>query len=327
VPGKPVLQVLKWVVSIGLIALLLSRAELNGAVAAVKDARLATYGVGLSVMAVGLIVRSLKWRLLLEAQGSRVPVLRLFYIICVSIFFNNMFAGTLGGDAFRTYRALDYADSRGGAAMSVILDRATGLFMGLALVLVFGAGFAFTRPTLVSPKLMAALITVFLALPVAFYASFKLHSRIRVKFISDRFPRLRKVVGELATGLRVYKKHKRSFVLVLILSTLFHLIRGVTVYCFALSVNADVGLMPFLFIVPLVGLIVMIPISIHGIGIQEAAYVFYLEKIGLSDSAALLAAFLSRLAILIYSLIGGVLFAASSGRRGGIRRTPADLDT
>ena len=92
------------------------------------------------------------------------------------------------------------------------------------------------------------------------------------------------------------------------LSLLYHIGNSVALYYFALAANADVSLIPLFFITPLVGLLVMIPVSINGIGIQEGSYVFYLEQIGASGPAALLVAVLARLALLVLSLIGGLLF-------------------
>ena len=55
-------------------------------------------------------------------------------------------------------------------------------------------------------------------------------------------------------------------------------------------------------------MLVMIPISLNGVGIQEGSYIFYLEQIGVGGPIALIVAVLVRLSLLIFSLIGAILF-------------------
>ena len=115
------------------------------------------------------------------------------------------------------------------------------------------------------------------------------------------------------------------------LSFLYHIGNSFALYLFALAANANVSILEVMLITPLVGILVMIPVSVNGLGIQESSYVFYLERVGVAGVAALLTAVLARLALFVFSLIGGLLFllqsSASPRRHSGARLDgcPGDL--
>jgi uncharacterized membrane protein YbhN (UPF0104 family) len=106
---QAILTLVKWVVSVGLILLILWRADLRDALAALQEVRLSRYAAALLVMAFGILLRAYKWQLLLRVHGAWVALPRLLNLTYISLFLNNFFLGTLGGDAFRIYKAIGYA--------------------------------------------------------------------------------------------------------------------------------------------------------------------------------------------------------------------------
>src|SRR5918996_139520 len=79
----------KYSVSIGLMALILLRANLSSFVAAVKEANILWFGAGLLVVAFNMLIRSYKWQLLLKVQGANVPLIMVQNLNYMSMFFNN----------------------------------------------------------------------------------------------------------------------------------------------------------------------------------------------------------------------------------------------
>ena len=64
----------------------------------------------------------------------------------------------------------------------------------------------------------------------------------------------------------------------------------------------------FFVFVPLLGLIMMLPISINGLGLREGAGVLLFTRIGLSEEEAFLMEFLTYVVMVGVSLIGGIVF-------------------
>ena len=71
----------------------------------------------------------------------------------------------------------------------------------------------------------------------------------------------------------------------------------------------DIAISELLFIVPLVSMVVLIPISVNGIGVQESAYIFYLELAGAPTTNALIVSILARVVMVVFTVIGGIFYA------------------
>ena len=67
--------------------------------------------------------------------------------------------------------------------------------------------------------------------------------------------------------------------------------------------------------VPIVNLAGMVPISISGIGVREAGYLYFLRQIGVHKSSAVALGILSSATVLLNGLIGGLIYLAWQNRR------------
>ena len=83
-----------------------------------------------------IVLNSIRWQLLLRAQGTPVPLGALLQYTFVGVFFNNFLPANVGGDVMRGYGLARYTDRGAEAAVSVVVDRVVGLiaFMISAVV-------------------------------------------------------------------------------------------------------------------------------------------------------------------------------------------------
>lgn len=309
----------KYSVSVGLIALILLRADLDGFLAAIKEVNVLGFIVALLITVLNLLGRSYKWQLLLKVQGARMSVLTAQNLSYMALFFNNFFLGTIGGDAFRAYRVTGYSNSRVGATSSIIMERATGLLGGLVIVLAVGIVYAFTSQTLITAPQLGGLLLLSFIVGLAVFVLFKAHSKLIGLTVWQKHPKLTQLSEDLMSSIRVYQSYKTTMIMALALSLLYHVGNSLTLYFVAVAANAEGAFIPLLFISSLVALLTMIPISVNGLGLQESSFVFYLRQLGVAGPAALLVALLYRAIALILSLVGGLLFITDSVR---IRQSP-----
>jgi hypothetical protein len=93
-----------------------------------------------------------------------------------------------------------------------------------------------------------------------------------------------------------------------------------------------VNLSPTVYIIlgPLLFLIMMVPITINGLGVRESFFVFFLGRFGIDADAAFAVGFLFFTVTIIAALPGGVILASRS-LRGGVtsvrRRERAPVET
>ena len=82
-------------------------------------------------------------------------------------------------------------------------------------------------------------------------------------------------------------------------------------YGAASGLGLDVPIAAFFFLIPFTTLITMIPISLNGFGLREAAYVFAFSSIGIPEEAALALSIVPALCMIGTSLIGGIIYVLS----------------
>lgn len=313
--SRHVLFALKLLLSSGLIAILLARTDLPGFLAGVRKVELVPFVVGLAVFAVGVLIRSYKWQLLLRVQGATLSLLAAQGLNYMALFFNNFFLGALGGDAFRVYKTMDSSASRSGALSSVLMDRLTGVSTLFVVVLISGiANVLRNNPILLREQLYTA-IALSLLFPAALYLLLKIATKIGRLELLQRSPRVARATQSFLESIRVHRDHKRTLVLCIALSLTFYLTNCVAMYFFALAGRLQVDFLELTLVVPLVTVLIMLPISVNGIGLQEGAFFLYFESLGASSSSALLVALLPRVTLLIFSLVGALIYISVPPRR------------
>ena len=121
--------------SVGLLAWILSTAGLGQLADVARHADLRLYGLALIVAFAGILVRSLRWRWLLDAAGARVPFRRVVYLYFIGSFFNTFLPTGFGGDVVRVLEIGPGATSDQ-AAGTALVDRLTGFIILFVLALV-----------------------------------------------------------------------------------------------------------------------------------------------------------------------------------------------
>jgi uncharacterized membrane protein YbhN (UPF0104 family) len=200
------------------------------------------------------------------------------------------------------------------------MDRITGLPMLIVIVLISGIVNMIISKPIITWGQFYQIIGFGFGILLMIYVFFKLFLGINKVAILAKRPRLLKLANEFKSSIMIHKNHKKTLMACLILSAAFYIINTISVYFFAFSANVNISFVNLAFIVPLVLFVVMIPISINGIGIQEGAFFFYFEKIGVDSSEALLIAILPRIGALIFSLIGALLYMYESINKGIVSR-------
>ena len=302
------LSILKFSTTIGLLVFLITKIDIPSFLDAIKRVNIFLFGIALLISAFAIVIRSFKWQLLLRIQGAKLSLAKINSLNYMALFFNNFFLGSFGGDGFRIYRTIDYPKSGSGAISSVIMEKLTNVLSLIILIVIFGIVNLYKSNLLLTGDNLYRLIGLTLSICVLFCIScWILFYKTYERKLGDQ-----KIVGNIiqnfVESMRVYKKCPRIIILSMVLSFGFYATNIVSMYVLGLTANIKVSLIDFAFIVPTVFLVVMIPISVNGIGLQEGAFFFYFDMIGIDPSSALIIAVLPRIGMLLFSLIGGFLF-------------------
>lgn len=252
------------------------------------------------------VVSSLKWSLLLKADGVHVPLLKLTVSYLIGAFFNLFLPSSIGGDAYRVVNT----GRHGGAAKSfasVFADRLTG-FLALAIWGLLFSAIGWSR--LPDKRILLLPVLVFGLMAGLVFALVQRTWLVAVlRFLRiDRLKKLDAFLHKFLDSMAGYHGNRRLLVQVFALSLFFQMMAILIIFIISQAMNWHVPIIYFCIFIPLITLGEALPISIFGIGVRDGLYVFFFGQAGVAREQALSFALVYVLITIVYSLLGGVLF-------------------
>ena len=302
---------LRLVVSAGVLFFIFTRPDLSfrKVIATVRGIDLNFLYLAICTFGLVFFLGCLRWKVLLEAHGIRLRLLRIVKLFFIGLFFSSFLPSLTGGDIIKAYYVSKETTKRAEAVMTIIVDRVSGL---LALFLlgagagVLNLGHHEMRAPVLGILAMFSLLLLFLLL--AF------NSKISGRFSSPTSntagqSRLKHVTRRLYQALYFYKSRPRALTLAFILSLMLQSLAIVINYQIGLGLGMEgVSIGYFFLFIPLAAAISAIPVSVAGWGVGEAAYKKCFNYVGVGGQISVSISFLLRLMMLAWSLIGLPLY-------------------
>ena len=320
-----IVTAVKLVVSIALLAFLLSRIDTARLWANARQASIPWLVIALAVYLSTVLCSVWRWWLLLEAQDVDVAPRQLFNSYLVALFFNNLLPSNIGGDVVRISDTAKLARSKTLATTVVLLDRVMGV-MALVLVAACGATLVATRsaaghaavplwPSWFWANLPswfwavfvagAAATTPALVAPAGVGRLLQPLTTFHPEWVGGR-------ISSLTITLERFKEHPAALVSCFA-GAIFVQVATVGFYlAVAHALQLNIAPSDLAVIVPVSGVIQMVPISFGGLGVREWAFNIYLSGAGVAPESALLLSLSATALIMLFSLSG---LAAYVGRK------------
>jgi uncharacterized protein (TIRG00374 family) len=308
---RPWLQAAQFIITIGLIAVLLRSVDWAVLLPLLAKVRWELVLLSIAVTAAIHLLNVGRWYYFLRDQT--ISYGRLLICYGAGLFSNNFLPTGIGGDGVRVaLLQRDLPLSR--AVFSVGLDRAISL-LGLSALLVpgwwFGLPPGFHFQGWRSPVIPGGWSVVFVVVLLVVVAGASI-----TLLVWRRFPTLRSVIGRmlarvsdyLAILRRTFSKCYHLLPVGYLLSFISHLSLVVVHWLLFWALGLDVSLGAAIWLVLIAAVSLLLPITVNGLGLQESIYVVVLGYYGASTPAALGIGLLIRMLMLISSLFGGVLF-------------------
>ena len=295
------------VISVGLLAFVLGTIGLERIGRILLQADLGPLLVALGLAVVGIVVRAVRWRALLEALDLHIPLGRLIYIYFVGAFFNIFLPTGFGGDVVRVLELSQDAQATV-AVGTVVVDRLSGLMVLFALALV---ALPFTIDLLpfgiwlaISVVAASGLLVGVLILQGSLLRRFSRWLPGPLSLTGEG-PLARAYAAITACGWRAVGK-------ALFVSFVFNLILVLQNYLIARAVGMDLGIAYFFVFVPLLSLTLMLPVSIGGLGLREGVAALLFTQVGIDEAVAVAYSLAVWATTRMAGLWGGVLFLVQS---------------
>ena len=307
------LNLARILISIGLMAWVISRAGLDKLIANIRTADPRPYALAIFLAFIGILLRAVRWQILLNAVNARVPFGRLVYLYFAGAFFNAFLPTGFGGDVVRVLEIGEGATSSQAAGTAVV-DRLTGfivLFWLALIALPFGAHLLPPATTLVI-ALLAGGVTLGSAL---------LFEGRLLRWVTARFPRSLSLAGDAWLG-RTYGVITacgwRAVAGALGMSAIFNLMMNFAGLLIARAFGMDVSVWTLLLFIPVATAALLVPISISGLGVREGIFVTLFAQVSVAASPAVAFSLAWYSLDFAMALVGGVIYFAAGvmGLRG-----------
>lgn len=295
-------------VAVALTAFILWKADPSKVFAIAAGADWRWIGAAVALALVDRTLMAYRWMVLLCAltPGSRPPfgaVLRIFFVST----FVGTFLPSVGGDLYRAYSLSRMRVSGVEAAASVLMDRLLGV---LSIVLV-GAGALLAARTLVRvPGIWIMLAGASVVCVGAVLAVYSEHAAALSQSIVARVPyrKVQRLGSGLIDAIRRYARHHAEVTNVLATSILVQGIRVLQAYCLGESLGIGVPLWAYFAFIPTILLIMLLPITVAGLGTSQAAFPWLFGAVGVGAAPAVALSILFVALGIVGNLPGAVLY-------------------
>jgi uncharacterized membrane protein YbhN (UPF0104 family) len=301
---------IKLAVSVALLALLFSRVDVAKLWANAKQASLAWLALAFAFYFVTILATVWRWWLLLEAQEVDMSFPALFASMSVALFFNNFLPSSIGGDFVRIADTAKVARSKTIATIVILADRVMGM---MALILIAATGVSLVSggghtslpvwPSWLWLGFAAGMLVGGFAVLRPDHVGWLL-GPLRIlhpEWVTGR-------IGTLTATLERFRNHLGAVVTCFGGAVLVQFLTVVLAWATAHALRIPIAPFDLAVVVPLAGVVQMLPVSVNGFGVREAMYSLYFTRIGLPIESAILLSLTTTAVVMIYSLTGAAVW-------------------
>ncbi len=273
-------------------------------------------GVAVAVKFLSESAMAFRWWIFLRALGVSIPLKTAVRLHFHGLFFSSFLPSSTGGDFIRAWYVTRHTEKRGLSALSVFVDRFTGLF-STALIAVVTFFFWFdsfvfplTDAGTVGQTISRFKVLIYIVLSVLVLSAFffwivrKTPNRVSesdgfvIKIIQKSLIYTREIIS-------VFFQKWWLFPVLIFLTILFQSLTFVSFWLIGTDLGVSGQLRHYFLFFPLVWVIGVIPVSIAGLGILEGGVVLlFVKAAGASPETAAALAVCQRALFLIVAVPG-----------------------
>ena len=300
---------LRLMVAVGLTSFVLWQTNLTNILHHFLNADIKLIGVAALLTVADRIFMAYRWLGLLSSLGRalRPPFHVLMRIFFISTFVGTFLPASVGGEAFRAFSLTRHHVSGPDAIASVFMDRMMGV---LSVLILGGGGLLLAKNLARDPLVLSGLTITACGCVVVALLIFNKQAAAWAHHVSGCLPfkKLKKIGSELIDAIQRYALHRSTLFYVLLCSIAVQIIRILIAYFIGKSLHIDLSLHVYFTLMPLIVLIMLLPVTVSGIGTSQAAFVWFFGRVGVTaEEAFALSVIFVGLSIL-GNIPGGILY-------------------
>jgi glycosyltransferase 2 family protein len=303
-------------VAAGLTAYVLWKSHPGDVLAATAGADWRPIAVAVLLVFVDRALMAYRWIVLLYTldPADRPPLGAILRIFFVSTFLGT-FLPSVGGDAVRAYGIARLNIRGGDAVASVFMDRMLGVASLFVMAVV---GLVLARDLAGNVVIVASLGLAATACLVTLLAVFSARAEALTAIVLTRLPAaVQTGARRLLEAIQRYAAHHVQLAKVLACSVAVQALRVLQAYYLGRGLGIDASLGTYFAFVPLILLVMLLPVTVSGLGTGQAAFIWFFARAGVSAAAAFALSLLFIGLGVVGNLPGGILYAWGPKERQG----------
>jgi uncharacterized protein (TIRG00374 family) len=297
----------------GLTAYILWKSHPREVLAAAAGADWRPVAIAVLLVFLDRALMAYRWVVLLHTldPADRPPLPEILRVFFTSTFVGS-FLPSVGGDAARAY-GMAKLDVRGvDAVASVFMDRMLGVASLLVMALV---GLTLARDLAGNRVIVASLALAAGACAITLLLVFSRRTALVASKVLVRLPApLQRPTHRLLESIQRYAAHHRQLANVLVCSIAVQVLRILQAYYLGRGLGIDAPLAVYFAFLPLILLVMLLPVTVNGLGTGQAAFVWFFARAGVTAAAAFALSVLFIALGVVGNLPGGILYAFGRGR-------------
>ena len=296
--------------SVGLLAYVVATVPMHEAAEALLSALPAWAFGGLAAVLAAQLINALQMRSILASQGMAFSVWQVVGINVISTFYGLLFPGSLAGGVIRWHHFSMPEGKRAQAFASIVFSR------GVEIVTMLGFGIVFWYLSDTDRSSASVIATLLFALAAIVSIIMFLASQAQQRMLGaalSRIPmarRLRDAILEVSASLAEFGRHGNRHLLQFLSLCIVRNAFAVTAFVsFARALGIDVPFADLGWVRSAIDLLLILPISIAGLGVRDASLVALMTPLGVMSSTAIAFSFLLLGVTLLNAMIGGLVEA------------------
>jgi uncharacterized protein (TIRG00374 family) len=304
----------KLLLSLALLVLVLVKVHPTSVVDILSQANLFLVVLWLALVPVVVALSAWRWQVLARSLSYRTALKYTW----IGLFFGHVLPGSIAGDIAKGVSlALKDSAGRSGLAASIVAEKVIGL---VALLVLFDLACAvvYTLYGGVAPQVRdLSALALALSLLAALATAMVMLVSVRSDFLSTgSWPRFAGRLAEgVAAAVKFYRNRPWLVVKGFVISVAIHAVNIVAMYISFRALKVDAGLLVASVVYPVLSVMLLIPISVSGIGVRDATLALLFTLFGLPAASGVALSWLTLLAVIPNVAVGGLVQLAEMYRK------------
>jgi uncharacterized protein (TIRG00374 family) len=268
-------------ISLSVLLLLLYWADLDALINSFRSISFSSVMYAFILILVIRIIMAVRWKVLLNFYQIKASLTKLVEIMFVSNAIGHLLPSGVGADIIRVYELSKSKCSSEKILASVFLDRVFGL-ISMLLVALLAAWYAHFSGQLgwVIPLLVSSAVLMF---PVVFFITrFLLSKNIRLQTNNQLLVKIVDFYNRFIFALHETAIPAYGYYILILLSVLVQFIRSLVFMFIFIGLGSDIAIVHYFIFIPIVFILMLVPISIGGLGVRESALFAFFGPLGQS---------------------------------------------